>query len=287
MDWIGGLQQAIDYVEEHITEPIDYEKAAGQAFSSGFHFQRVFSILCGFTLGDYIRWRRLSLAGRELAEQKGKVLDTALKYGYDSPESFARAFTRFHGITPSEAKNGGALKTFSRLSVKITLYGGPTMDYRMETREAFDILVKKKSFPKNQEITSREIPDFWNSCHQDGTVKKLIGLIPEQDTFGLMGISRYDRNASDFEYGIGVHCKDNTPGQGEWTKERIPAHTWVVFRCVGTMPEAFLELYRYICTEFFPQSAYQPCGVEIEAYPSDDVKNPGYTCELWIAVEKK
>lgn len=106
MDWITGIQKAIDYVEEHLTENIDYEETARRAYSSSFHFQRIFSIICGFTLGDYIRFRRLSLAGRELAEKSGRVIDVALKYGYDTPESFTRAFTRFHGATPTQVKNG-------------------------------------------------------------------------------------------------------------------------------------------------------------------------------------
>ena len=91
MDWIYGIQNALDYVEEHLTEEIDYEKVAAQSFSSSYHFQRIFSILCGFTLGEYIRNRRLSLAGAELAAGDVKVIDIALKYGYESPDSFSPA----------------------------------------------------------------------------------------------------------------------------------------------------------------------------------------------------
>ncbi len=287
MDWITGIQKAIDYVEEHITEPLDYEKIAAEAYSSGFHFQRIFSTVCGFTLGDYIRWRRLSLAGRELAERNVKVIDAALKYGYDSPESFSRAFTRFHGVTPKEAKNGAVLKSFRRLFLKLILDGGTTMDYRIEKRDAFRVVMRKAAYPKNFELTSLEIPEFWGECHADGTVSNLISVIPEGDVFGLMGISLYDRKDSGFYYGIGVSAGDREICDDNLSIETIPAHTYVVFRCVGKMPEAFQNLYKYVCTEFFPASDYQPCGVEIEAYPSDDVQNPGYTCELWIAVEKK
>ena len=107
MDWVTGIQKAIDYIENHITEKLDYEEIAENAFSSPYHFQRVFSILCGYTLGEYIRNRRLALAGTELAADKIKVIDAAVKYGYDSPDSFTRAFTRFHGITPSVAREPG------------------------------------------------------------------------------------------------------------------------------------------------------------------------------------
>lgn len=287
MDWITGIQKAIDYVEEHITEPIDFEKVAGEAYSSSFHFQRVFSTICGFTLGDYIRFRRLSLAGRELAERNSKVIDVALKYGYDTSESFSRAFSRFHGISPTDAKNGAVLKSFRRLSVKLTLNGGTTMDYKIEKKDAFDVIMRKVTYPKNFELTSREIPEFWGRCHADGTTEKLVSAIPEGDAFGLMGLSLYDREASDFSYGIGVSAGGREIADDKLCVETIPAHTFVVFKCVGQMPDAFRNLYSYICTEFFPTSDYRPCGVEIEAYPSDDVQNPDYTCELWIAVEKR
>lgn len=137
MDWVKGVQQAIDYVETHITEELKTEEIAAESFSSPYHFQRVFSILCGYTLGEYIRFRRLTLAGKELQETPEKVIDVALKYGYDSPDSFARAFARFHGITPTQArKKGAVLQAFSPLSVKIILEGGEKMKYRLEDRGA-------------------------------------------------------------------------------------------------------------------------------------------------------
>ena len=122
MDWIIGIQRAIDHIEENLTCEIDYERLAAEGFSSSYHFQRVFHILCGYTLGEYIRMRRLSLAGEELTKSKKKVIDIALKYGYDSPDSFTKAFQNFHGITPSQARTDGImLKSFSRLSIKISL----------------------------------------------------------------------------------------------------------------------------------------------------------------------
>ena len=129
MDWIIGLQKAIDYIEDNLTETIDYEMVAAQSFSSSYHFQRVFSILCGFTIGEYIRNRRFSLAGTELATSDAKVIDVALKYGYESPDSFAKEFQKFHGILPSQARNNGSmLKSYSRLGLKFSLEGGKPMN---------------------------------------------------------------------------------------------------------------------------------------------------------------
>ena len=94
MEWITGIQRAIDYIESHLDEEIDCEKIAAESFSSYYHFQRIFSLLCGYTLGEYMRLRRLSVAGTELASGKQKVIDIAFKYGYDSPDSFAKAFQK-------------------------------------------------------------------------------------------------------------------------------------------------------------------------------------------------
>ncbi len=104
MNLATGIQKAIDYIEEHITDELDLADIAGQAACSPYYFQKIFGILCGITVGEYIRSRRLTLAGSELKKPNVKVIDTALKYGYESPESFTRAFTRFHGITPTEAR---------------------------------------------------------------------------------------------------------------------------------------------------------------------------------------
>ena len=135
MDWIIGMQKAIDYIENHLTEKIDYDMVAAQSFSSSYHFQRVFSILCGFTIGEYIRNRRLSLAGSELATTDAKVIDVALKYRYESPDSFAKAFQKFHGILPSQARNNGSmLKSYSRLVLKFSLEGGNLMNYKIEKK---------------------------------------------------------------------------------------------------------------------------------------------------------
>lgn len=293
MDWITGIQRAVDYVEAHITEPVDYEKAAEQAYSSSFHFQRVFSILCGVTLGDYIRMRRLSLAGNELSAGGVKVIDTALKYGYDTPESFSRAFTRFHGISPSQAKQAGAvLKSFSPLTVQLILNGGKTMDYRIENKGPFQLICKKWKQASNQtELSVAEISRFWQECTADGSIEAMCKYISSDNIFtGCIVGASFGKDAinAEYPYAIGAHYNGMLITDEGLVVEEIPAHTYVVFPCAGKMPEAIQNIYQRICGEFFPASEYQPCGgTDFEAYPSDDVTNPNYSCEIWVAVEKK
>ncbi len=291
MDWIQGIQRAIDYVEANINEEIDFEEAAKQAYSSSFHFQRVFGILCGLSLGDYIRMRRLSLAGEELSKGSAKIIDIALKYGYDTPESFSRAFTRFHGITPSEAKHSGNVKIFTPLSVKLTLTGGNKMDYRIEKRDAFKVVCKRKRVGKPQSANAtHDITAMWQDYGADGTMERLIACMPENPVMkGLLGICfSSELDAKQFPYGIGVEYDGRTIDDDLEVVE-IPANTYAVFKSVGKMPDAFIDTYHRVVTEFFPQSSQYEYAenVEFEVYSSKDTSDPNYQCEIWIAVNEK
>lgn len=292
MDWITGIQHALDYVERHITQPIDFEEVAKQAYSSSFHFQRVFSLLCGYTLGDYIRMRRLTLAGNELNATGIRVIDAAMKYGYDSSESFSRAFTRFHGISPSQAKaKGSVLRSFSPLSVKLILDGGTTMEYRVETIPAFNVICKKKQIPAKEELATSQISAFWQACSTDGTTAALQTYAKPDPIFGgnILGIN-FGADAKDaaFPYAVGAAYNGAPVKEPDLTVENIPAHTYVVFPYVGMKPEGFAELFRQIYGEFFPTSEYRPCGgTDFEVYPGKDISAPNYRYEIWIAVEKK
>lgn len=292
MDWITGIQRAIDYTEAHLTGEVDLALAAREAASSPFHFQRVFAALCGMSFGEYIRRRRLALAGDELSRGQVKVIDVALKYGYETPESFTRAFSRFHGIRPSEARRGGSLKTFSRLSVKLILTGGNTMDYRMERLAAFQIIGKRRRVekPTKPEPTA-DITGFWQECGQDGSLQSIISYMPREPRLkGLLGICFSAEEAdAHFPYGIGMEY-DGRPIKDEGLEVfDIPAQTYAVFTSHGPLPQAFAETYSRIVTEFFPQSSQYEygAGYEFEVYPSCDITNPDYSCEIWVAVREK
>lgn len=291
MDWIQGIQRAIDYVEAHITEEIDFEEAAKQAYSSSFHFQRVLGILCGMPLGDYIRMRRLSLAGEELSKGNAKIIDIALKYGYDTPESFSRAFTRFHGIAPSDAKHSGNVKIFTPLSVKLTLTGGNKMNYRIEKRDAFQVVCKRKRVSKPQSANATEdITAMWREFGADGTMERLIACLPKDPVMkGLLGICfSSELDSKQFPYGIGVEY-DGRQVDSDFEVVTIPANTYAVFTSKGKMPDAFVDSYHRIVTEFFPQSSQYEYAenVEFEVYSSANTDDPNYSREIWIAVKEK
>lgn len=290
MNWIAGIQRAIDYIEDNLSEELDFGEIAKRAYTSSFHFQRVFAILCGCTLGEYIRARRLTLAGSELASSDIKVIDAALKYGYDSPESFARAFVKFHGVTPSQAKTcGTGLKSFSRLSVKLILEGGKIMDYRIEERKAFKVIERVEMFSTDAEVNRTDIPKFWARVYRDGTIEKLLGFGKGSEFEDvILGICYGGpEGAAEFPYSIAAGYNGKPVPEGLRITE-IPAHTWAIFKCKGAMPEAIQNLWRRIYTEFFPTSDYCPDGgIDFEVYPDGDVNSPDYESEIWIAVSKK
>lgn len=292
MDWIKSLNNAIDYIENHIMQPFDCERAAKEMNISSYYFQKLFSVMCGCSVGEYIRKRRLTLAGSELLMSDEKIIDIAIKYGYDTPEGFSRAFTRFHGVTPRQARKSKVkLKSFARLSVIISLKGGEGMEYRIEKKEDFKICARTQRFSKEINVENRkDIPEFWDECHRDGTVKRLEEISKKNGVLrgGVVGLCMDDSTVvKDFPYSIG--CEYNgEPLEGEFTVFEIPAATWLIFDSTGAMPDAIQNLWHKIFSEFFPTSDYKPSGnFDIELYIKDNVNDVDYHSEIWIAVEKK
>ena len=299
MDWIAGIQKAIDYIEENITEEIDYEKVAAESFSSSYHFQRVFSILCGYTLGEYIRLRRLSLAGAELANGKEKVIDIALKYGYDSPDSFAKAFQKFHGITPSQARaDGSMLKSFSRLSIKISLEGGKTMNYRIEEKGEMILTGYKRRFsgiPGERMEQEKEM--YVKTRPLQYVLQRLSGDIIKN--FDI--ITNIDDEGYDFYIAsqLNEYCRNNLNKDGVLGEEfakyyeniTIPPCTYAVFeteKCAYPTT-IFLDLRRKIASEWLPNSGYQlkdAPELVVTHWFEGEKHNQRYR-ELWIPIEKK
>ena len=299
MDWIIGLQKAIDYIEDNLTETIDYEKVAAQSFSSSYHFQRVFSILCGFTVGEYIRNRRLSLAGTELASSDIKVIDAALKYGYESPDSFAKAFQKFHGITPSSARSDGSnLKSFSRLVMKISLEGGNVMNYRIEEKPEMVFTGYKRRFSGTPAERKSQECDFYVQTRANQYILK--GLSHDCDT-GYNIMTGFDDEGYDFYIASmldewSTNNLDKELGEEAKRFERIvvPAGRYLICETERTKYPTMLfeDLRKRAVSEWLPSSGYELADApEISVYHwYFDRENPQLSdsryIELWLPMLK-
>ncbi len=269
MDWTKAILKAVDYIEEHITEKIDYEEVAKQAYSSCYHFQKIFSITCGFTLGEYIRRRKLSLAGNELLNEKAKVIDVAFKYGYETPESFSRAFYKYHGIMPSKVKKGCSLKGFPPLTQISDLNGVNKMNYKIEEKPEKILVGYKKRFtgvPYGKERLSQE-QTFLTSTRAKQWL--LLGASCDYTTDYLI-ITNIDNDGYDFYVAYELD---------DWTRENlfnqkvtgvdfidkmgfvtivIPKQTYAVFETEKKKYPIldYTEIRKQIVTSWLPNSNY-------------------------------
>lgn len=300
MDWITGIQNAINYIEDHLTGELDYEAIARESFSSPFHFQRVFSILCGYTLGEYIRNRRLTLAGAELASTREKVIDVAYKYGYESPESFAKAFQKFHGITPTQARGGGVtLRSFSRLSIKVTLEGGSMMNYRIEEKPAMLLTGYKRRFTGDPNDKGMQDHNF--ACENRVLQYILEGMSRQhEDTYQVL--TNFGPDGYDFYFAYELPkwaLEDFDEDLGEMAKQfehlQIPAGKYLICETERCMfpTELVDDLRRRAVSQWLPSSGY-----ELRAAPElglihwpfeegNAAVNNSHYCEIWLPIARK
>ncbi|KRE35285.1 AraC family transcriptional regulator [Paenibacillus sp. Soil522] len=290
MDMLAQLNKALNYIEENLTNPVDYQEVAKIACCSEYHFTRMFSFLAGITLSEYIRRRRLTLAALELSHSGIKVIDVALKYGYTSPDSFTRAFQSMHRVTPSDARSHGqSLKAFPRMTFQLTIKGGNEMNYRIEDKEAFRIVGIKKRVPILFQGINPEIASMYESLTPE-LISQIKGLSNVQPS-GLISAStnfsegRMEEKGECDHY-IGAATTQDTPNS--MAQLDVPASTWAVFAAVGPFPSALQEVWGRIYSEWFPSSDYELSeGPEILWNEHKDVASPQFKSEIWIPIKKK
>lgn len=280
MEWVDGLNATIQYIEDHLTAGISYDALAKLACCSAYHYQRMFTYMAGLPLSEYIRRRKMSRAAVDLQAGE-KVLDVALRYGYQSPTAFNRAFQAVHGIAPSAVYEAGtSVKTYPPLHFTIMIKGAEEMEYRIEKREAFRIIGVSAPLDKDLEQNFAVVPQMWGKASADGTIPKLASLMDGQPA-GLLGVSACG-DAEDWRYFIAVASGQDDPAFEPYT---VPAATWAIFPGEGTNI-SLQDLERRIITEWLPTSGYEyGSAPDIEVYLNPDPQNAKF--EVWIPVVKK
>lgn len=290
MDSLRSMNNALEYIEEHLTEEIDYSEVSKIAYCSEYHFKRMFSFLAGISLSEYIRRRRLTLAALDLKDRDLRIIDVAVKYGYNSADSFSRAFHSLHGILPSEARSENTqLKAYPRMTFQLSIKGGCEMNYRIVEKESFNVVGLKKRVPVIFEGVNPEIAKM-----AEGLTPEIIQRLKEISNAEPKGIISASTNFSEsrmdesgeLDHYIGVATTRNDTEGFEVLK--VNACIWAVFESIGPFPETLQNIWGRIYSEWFPSSGYEAAeGPEIVWHESPDTGDPNYRSEIWIPVRKQ
>lgn len=281
MEWIEKLNSSINYIEDHLTDEIDYEELGRISGCSSYHYQRMFTYLAGTSLSEYIRRRKMSLAAVDIQNGKERIIDVAEKYGYHSPTAFNRAFQAFHGIAPSMVRNEGvSVRSYPPILFNLVVKGAIEMNYRIESKDAFKVIGISHPLDKEIENNFKIVPKMWEEASKDGTIPILAALMENEPT-GILGISVCN-DEKEWKYLIGV---SSTKTDTFFEEFIIPPSTWAIFSDEGSNL-SIQDLEQRIITEWLPTSGYEYANApDIEVYLSPNPENAKY--EVWIPVKKK
>lgn len=282
MEWLDRMNQALEYIEAGLAADIDYDEVARLACCSSYHFARMFSFIAGATLSEYIRRRRLTLAAFELQKGGAKVIDTAFKYGYDSPEAFSRAFKALHGLSPSMVrKSGVVLKSYPKISFHISIKGDTEMNYRIEEKEGFTVFGVEMFSNMDDGKNFEEITAFWGHFYQSGMDRKLPSDPPGQH-HAIMSYKEWVDGK--MPYMICSVKKEGMDTTG-FTEVSVPAARWAIFSTdvvpEGQITEPIQDIWKKIYAEWFPTSGYEHAALpDCEFYFLTE--DGGEYAEIWI-----
>ena len=296
MEWLTSIRTAIDYIEDHLEENISAQDVADRVNISPFFLQRGFSLMTGYGIGEYIRNRRLYQAAVDLKETEWKVIDIALRYCYETPESFTKAFSRFHGVTPSQVRDGAAVRVFLPLTIKLSVQGGSQMDYKIAPMFPFKVIGFQKVF--DNETAYAEIPKFWDEICEKYANSVYAGNAPanpyEQalvdNCIGEYGVCIDDIGGGRFRYLIAGKYTGGAVPEGMVVYE-FPRNEWAVFDCIGPNPQTLQSVNTRIFSEWLPGNPdYELSGnATVEWYDciNGEMTDPDYHSAIWVPVKKK
>ncbi|MFJ2197325.1 GyrI-like domain-containing protein [Streptomyces violaceusniger] len=281
------LNKALEHIESHLDQRIETAELARIAVTSEYHFRRLFSALAGIPLSEYIRRRRLTIAGAEVLTGERTLLEIAVRYGYGSGEAFARAFRAMHGVGPGDARRAGAvLRSQPRMSFRLIVEGSSSMRYRVVEKERFQVVGKKVRVPLVHEGVNPRIAEFIRGIGQE-TIGRITAL-SDQEPEGILGVSdnldpsRAEGTELDYYHAVVT----GAAAPEDLDELVVPAGTWAVFENSGPFPQALQYLWRDVFTQWFPSNPYQsrPGPEILRTRLSRDAARAD--AELWIPVER-
>ncbi|MGC4758442.1 GyrI-like domain-containing protein [Micromonospora trifolii] len=284
---LDRLNEAMAYIERHLDQKIEVAELARIALTSEYHFRRLFSALAGMPLSEYIRRRRLTVAGADVLAGERTLLDVAVHYGYGSAEAFARAFHAVHGVGPGEARRtGAALRAQPRMSFRLTVEGSGSMEYRIVDKDAFALVGRKARVPLVHEGMNPAIVAFIRSIDKETTER--IEALSDQEPKGIVNVSDNladsRQEGTELDYWHGVVTSAAPPEDLDALPVR--AGSWAVFTTSGAFPQAVQYLWRDVFTQWFPSNPYRSRpGPEISRVRVS-ADGTQADAELWIPVER-
>jgi len=286
---IEYINLGINYIEKNIKESLEIEEIAKAAYLSKHYFQRVFHVVIGMTVSDYIRNRKLSLAAEELLATDKSVTEVALDYGYENSDAFAKAFRRLQGVTPSAIRKGEAkLKIFPRITLQVNVTGESEMNYRIVEKDAFKMMGIAMQRVSKEE-SDIEVKKFCERVWDDGSHHQLTKYLGFPIMHMLDGVYFDYKEDGSRRYFLGCEIEDLEVPE-EYEIIHVPAHQWIVFEYEADMtnPVAISELWKRIYVEWMPSSTFEQVeGLCIERYFWKDEQYFEYRCEVWIPVIKR
>ena len=279
MNIIKLFNDTVNYIETVLDGEIDEKKISSLSGYSYPMFSRLFSMLTEITLSEYIRTRRLTEAAIDLRDTDEKIIDIAMKYGYESPDAFGAAFKKFHGFTPSEVKEGKPFKLVSRIRLALSVKGGRSMDIKIEKKQAF-----KVAGYNEQDINSSLCPGVWDKLYGKYSHEELAGLGKGESVGVCHDVESPDR----INYMAGYITTDIEKAKDMGLEVlEVDEAEYAVVNLTGKVPECIHAGWKYLMEVFFPEHGYIHSGKpDVEYYFKGDMHSSDYKMELWVPVVK-
>lgn len=279
MNIIQSFNGTMAYIERTIETGCDEAEIAHISGYSYPLFSRIFSILVGYPLNEYLRFRKLSRAAADLRNTDAKIIDIALAYGYESPDSFAAAFKKFHGVSPSAVRNGKEFKSFAPIKLSLTVNGGQTMEVKIEKKSGFTLA----GIQVDADLTS-DFPKVWNSLFEKASHEELAKLGNGRS----FGVCSEVKDGKTFTYAAAYDCRDEQKAaELGLSVMHIPEAEYAVVQLKGPVPDCIHKGWKYVMETFFPEQGYCHAGTpDFEAYSEGDMYSKNYMMELWVPIVK-